>query len=68
MGLQEMLGGGVPSVPVFSGYAFEKPSLSCLCFSFTSHTEHFTADTPGHQMCGFLPHPPNSVFYNFTQF
>lgn len=53
MGLQEMLT-GVPSVPAFSGYAFEKLSLSCLCFSFTPHTEHFTA-TSGHQMCGFPP-------------
>lgn len=60
MGLQEMLT-GVPSVPAFSGYAFEKLSLSCLCFSFTPHTEHFTA-TSGHQMCGFPP--PQTILYS----
>ena len=23
-----------------------------VCLSFTTHTEHFTSDTSGHQMCG----------------
>lgn len=27
-----------------------------LCFSFTTHTEPFTFDTSGHQMCRFFPH------------
>lgn len=29
---------------------------SLLYISFTVHTEHFTTDTSGHQVCGGFPH------------
>lgn len=34
----------------------KKKPLSLLYVSFTTHTEHLTSDTSGHQMCGVLPH------------
>ena len=41
-----------------------KNSLPHMCFPFTTHTEHFTSDTFGHQMCGFFFPSPQAIHYD----
>ena len=42
---------------------WETDSFSFLRVSFPPHTEHFTSDTSGHQMSGFLS-PHQEILHN----